>query len=107
MAWLKQHQKKTGGIIKHNTNAVKNMAATRTQALPGDNVDEGTRPEPPAKKTKQPDQPAATVPARGRGGAGVRVGGGPFGSRASRQAAMAVAAAATRVRCGGPGRNRM
>eukprot|EP00873_Tetraselmis_striata_P043235 jgi/Tetstr1/463499/TSEL_000748.t1 len=44
-AW--QH-KRAGGIIKHNTNAVKNMAAT--QAVPGDsNVDEGSSPEPPAK----------------------------------------------------------
>eukprot|EP00873_Tetraselmis_striata_P011525 jgi/Tetstr1/431789/TSEL_021284.t1 len=40
------------GIIKHNPNAVKNLAAT--QAVPGDNVDEGSSPEPPAKKAKQP-----------------------------------------------------
>eukprot|EP00873_Tetraselmis_striata_P000378 jgi/Tetstr1/420642/TSEL_011730.t1 len=45
---LAQQQKRAGGIIKHNyTNAVKNMAAT--QAVPGDNVDEGSSPEPPAK----------------------------------------------------------
>eukprot|EP00873_Tetraselmis_striata_P014504 jgi/Tetstr1/434768/TSEL_023819.t1 len=101
---------KAGGIIKHNTNADKDMAAT--QAFPGD-VDEGSSPEPPVKKAKQPAKPAAGVPARGRGGAGARVGGGPFGSRAAgRQTAMAVAAAATRDqqarRCGGPGsRNRI
>eukprot|EP00873_Tetraselmis_striata_P034737 jgi/Tetstr1/455001/TSEL_041859.t1 len=41
---LAQHQKRAGGIIKHNTNAVKNLAAT--QAVPGDNVDEGSSPEP-------------------------------------------------------------
>eukprot|EP00873_Tetraselmis_striata_P027993 jgi/Tetstr1/448257/TSEL_035544.t2 len=35
---LKQQQKRAGGIIKNNTNAVKNQAAT--QAFPGDNVDE-------------------------------------------------------------------
>eukprot|EP00873_Tetraselmis_striata_P027152 jgi/Tetstr1/447416/TSEL_034850.t1 len=57
LARLKQHQKKAGGIIKHNTNAVKNMAAT--QAFPGDSVDEGSFPEPLAKKTKQPAKPAA------------------------------------------------
>eukprot|EP00873_Tetraselmis_striata_P043634 jgi/Tetstr1/463898/TSEL_008709.t1 len=61
-------EKRAGGIIKHNTNAVKNLAAT--QAVPGDNVDdEGSSPEPPAKKAKQPAKPAAVgVPARGRGG---------------------------------------
>eukprot|EP00873_Tetraselmis_striata_P017718 jgi/Tetstr1/437982/TSEL_026612.t1 len=57
LARLKQHLKKAGGIIKHNTNAVKTMAAT--QAFPGDNVDEGSFPEPLAKKTKQPAKPAA------------------------------------------------
>eukprot|EP00873_Tetraselmis_striata_P003220 jgi/Tetstr1/423484/TSEL_014163.t1 len=49
---LAQQQKRAAGIIKHNTNAVKNLAAT--QAVPGDNVDEGSSPEPPAKKAKQP-----------------------------------------------------
>eukprot|EP00873_Tetraselmis_striata_P035223 jgi/Tetstr1/455487/TSEL_042316.t1 len=39
---LAQQQKRAGGIIKHNTNAVKNLAAT--QAVPGDNVDEGSSP---------------------------------------------------------------
>eukprot|EP00873_Tetraselmis_striata_P022995 jgi/Tetstr1/443259/TSEL_031293.t1 len=58
-------QKRAGGIIKHNTNAVKNMAAS--QAVPGDNVDKGSSPEPPAKKAKQPAKPPAGVPARGRG----------------------------------------
>eukprot|EP00873_Tetraselmis_striata_P040116 jgi/Tetstr1/460380/TSEL_000058.t1 len=33
---LAQQQKRAGGIIKHNTNAVKNLAAT--QAVPGDNI---------------------------------------------------------------------
>eukprot|EP00873_Tetraselmis_striata_P007588 jgi/Tetstr1/427852/TSEL_017930.t1 len=71
---LAQQQKRAGGIIKHNTNAVKNFAAT--QAVPaGDNVDEGSSPEPPAKKAKQPAKPAAGVPARGQGGAWVRAGG--------------------------------
>eukprot|EP00873_Tetraselmis_striata_P025448 jgi/Tetstr1/445712/TSEL_003511.t1 len=74
---LKQHQKKAGGIIKHNTNAAKNLAATK--AFSGDNVDERSGPEPPAKKAKQHVKPAAGVPAgagRGRGGAGGRAGGG-------------------------------
>jgi len=53
---LAQQQKRAGGIIKHNTNAVKNLAAS-TQAVPGDNVDEGSSPEPPAKKAKQPAKP--------------------------------------------------
>eukprot|EP00873_Tetraselmis_striata_P014641 jgi/Tetstr1/434905/TSEL_023902.t1 len=96
-------EKRAGGIIKHNTNAVKNLAAT--QAVPGDNVDEGSSPEPPAKKAKQPAKPAAGGLALGRGGAGARVGGGALGSRA------AVAAATSREqqagRRGGPGQNRM
>eukprot|EP00873_Tetraselmis_striata_P038372 jgi/Tetstr1/458636/TSEL_004340.t1 len=104
---LAQQQKRAGGIIKHNTNAVKNLAAT--QAVPGDNVDEGSSPEPPAKKAKQPAKPAAGGLAQGRGGAGARAGGGALGSRAGRRAA--VAAAATREqqagRRGGPGQNRM
>eukprot|EP00873_Tetraselmis_striata_P043257 jgi/Tetstr1/463521/TSEL_008400.t1 len=54
---LAQQQKRAGGTTKHNTNAVKNLAAT--QAVPGDNVDEGSSPEPPAKKAKQPAKPAA------------------------------------------------
>eukprot|EP00873_Tetraselmis_striata_P018972 jgi/Tetstr1/439236/TSEL_027678.t1 len=70
---LAQPQKRAGGIIKHNTNAVKNLAAT--QAVPGDNVDEGSSPEPPAKKAKQPAKPAAGGLAQGRGGAGARAGG--------------------------------
>eukprot|EP00873_Tetraselmis_striata_P039209 jgi/Tetstr1/459473/TSEL_004840.t1 len=104
---LKQQQKREGGVIKDNTNAVKNLAAT--QAVPGDNVDESSSPEPPAKKAKQPAKPAAGVPARGRGG----VGAGAIGSRADRQATeAAIAAAATREqqahRHGGPGgRNQM
>eukprot|EP00873_Tetraselmis_striata_P028873 jgi/Tetstr1/449137/TSEL_036347.t1 len=69
---LAQQQKRAGGIIKHNTNAVKHLAAT--QDVPGDNVDEGSSPEPPAKKAKQPAKPAAGVPARGRGGAGAMAG---------------------------------
>eukprot|EP00873_Tetraselmis_striata_P024145 jgi/Tetstr1/444409/TSEL_032298.t1 len=69
---LAKQQKRAGGIIKHNTNAVKNLAAT--QAVPGDNDHEGSSPEPPAKKVKQPAKPAAGGPARGRGGAGARVG---------------------------------
>eukprot|EP00873_Tetraselmis_striata_P045886 jgi/Tetstr1/466150/TSEL_010711.t1 len=81
---------RAGGIIKHNTNAVNNLAAT--QAVPGDNVDEGSSPELPAKKAKQPAKPAAGVPARGRGGAGARAVGGAFGSRAGLQAAVAAAA---------------
>eukprot|EP00873_Tetraselmis_striata_P041854 jgi/Tetstr1/462118/TSEL_007186.t1 len=76
---LKQHQKKAGGIIKHNTNAVKSLAAK--QAFAGDNVEEGSSPEPPTKKAKQPAKPAAGVPARGRGGAGAKVGVGRSGLR--------------------------
>eukprot|EP00873_Tetraselmis_striata_P007247 jgi/Tetstr1/427511/TSEL_017637.t1 len=83
---LKQPLKRAGGFIKHNTNAVKNLAAM--QAFPGDNVDEGSSSEPPAKKAKPPAaKPAGGVPARGRGGVGARAGGGVFGSRAGRQAA--------------------
>eukprot|EP00873_Tetraselmis_striata_P026841 jgi/Tetstr1/447105/TSEL_034543.t1 len=104
---LTQQQKSAGGIIKHNTNEVKNLAAR--QAVPGDNVDEGSRPEPLAKKAKQPAKPAAGGPAQGRGGARARAGGGALGSRAGRRAA--VAATATREqqagRRGGPGQNRM
>eukprot|EP00873_Tetraselmis_striata_P021519 jgi/Tetstr1/441783/TSEL_030000.t1 len=104
---LAQQQKRAGGIIKHNTNAVKNLADT--QAVPGDNVDEGSSPEPPAKNAKQPAKPAAGGLAQGRGGAGARAGGGALGSRAGRRAA--VAAAATREqqagRQGGPSQNRM
>eukprot|EP00873_Tetraselmis_striata_P045323 jgi/Tetstr1/465587/TSEL_010234.t1 len=82
--------KRAGGIIKHITNAVKNLAAT--QAVPGDSVDEGSSPEPPAKKTKQPAKPEAGGLARGRGGAGARAGGGALGSWAGRRAAVAAAA---------------
>eukprot|EP00873_Tetraselmis_striata_P039351 jgi/Tetstr1/459615/TSEL_004978.t1 len=82
---MKQHPTKAGGIIKHNSKAVKNMAVT--QAFPGDNVDEGSSPEPPAKKAKQPAKPGAGVPARGRGDGGAKAGGGPFGPQAGRQAA--------------------
>eukprot|EP00873_Tetraselmis_striata_P018960 jgi/Tetstr1/439224/TSEL_027666.t1 len=55
-----QQNNKACGIIKHNSNAVKNLS-TSTQALfPGDNVDEGSSPELPAKKAKQPaNEPAA------------------------------------------------
>eukprot|EP00873_Tetraselmis_striata_P038218 jgi/Tetstr1/458482/TSEL_004336.t1 len=74
---LAQQQKRAGGIIKHNTNAVKNLAATK--AVPGDNVDEGSSPEPPAKKAKHPAKPAAGGLARGHGGAGTRAGGGALG----------------------------
>eukprot|EP00873_Tetraselmis_striata_P002892 jgi/Tetstr1/423156/TSEL_013924.t1 len=76
------HQRGAGGIVKHNTNAVKNLPAT--QAFPGDNVDEGSSPEPPAKtstKAKQAAKLAAGVPARGRGGAGAMPGSRAFGSR--------------------------
>eukprot|EP00873_Tetraselmis_striata_P006947 jgi/Tetstr1/427211/TSEL_017399.t1 len=89
------------------TNAVKNLAAM--EAFPDDNVDNGSSPEPLAK---QPAKPAVGVPARGRGGAEAKAGGGAFGSRAGRRAAVAsVVAAATHEqqtrRRGGPGgRNR-
>eukprot|EP00873_Tetraselmis_striata_P037192 jgi/Tetstr1/457456/TSEL_044040.t1 len=73
VAVRKHRHKKAGGIIKHSTNAVKNLAAT--QAFPGDNVDEGRSLEPPAKKAKQPAKPAARA-VRARGGAGARAGGG-------------------------------
>eukprot|EP00873_Tetraselmis_striata_P002843 jgi/Tetstr1/423107/TSEL_013877.t1 len=65
---LRHHQKKAGGIIKHDTNAVKNLAAT--QAFTGDKVDAGSSnsPEAPAMKAKQLAKPAAEVPARGWGG---------------------------------------
>eukprot|EP00873_Tetraselmis_striata_P008113 jgi/Tetstr1/428377/TSEL_018411.t1 len=106
---LKQQQKKAGGIIKQNTNAVKNLAAT--QVFPGDNVDEGSSPEPSAKKAKQPAKPAAGVLAPGGGGAWARARGETFGSRAGRRTSMAVAAAVTREReahrRGGSGRNRI
>eukprot|EP00873_Tetraselmis_striata_P028741 jgi/Tetstr1/449005/TSEL_036230.t1 len=70
-------------------------ALVATQAVhPGDNVDEGGSPEPPAKKAKQPAKPAAGGPARGRDGAGARAGGGALVSQAGRRAA--VAAASTR-----------
>eukprot|EP00873_Tetraselmis_striata_P044549 jgi/Tetstr1/464813/TSEL_009552.t1 len=59
---------KGGRHLKHNTNAVKNLAAT--PVFHGDNVDEGNSPELPAKKAKQPGKPAAGVPSRGRGCAG-------------------------------------
>eukprot|EP00873_Tetraselmis_striata_P025861 jgi/Tetstr1/446125/TSEL_033725.t1 len=91
---LAQQQNRAGGIIKHNTNAVKKLAAT--QAVPGDNVDEGSSPEPPAKKAKQPAKPAAGVPTRGWGGAGARAGGWAFGSRGGRHAAVAAAASTRR-----------
>eukprot|EP00873_Tetraselmis_striata_P035275 jgi/Tetstr1/455539/TSEL_042361.t1 len=87
---LAHQQKRAGGIIKHNTNAVKNPAAT--QAIPGDNVDEGNSPEPPAKKAKQPAKPAAGVPARGR----VVMGPGRAVGRYSGWGRAAVAAAGTR-----------
>eukprot|EP00873_Tetraselmis_striata_P010882 jgi/Tetstr1/431146/TSEL_020858.t1 len=61
MGVLAQQQKRAGGIIKHNTNPANNLAAT--QAISGDNVDEGSSPEPPAKKAKQP----AAKPAAGGG----------------------------------------
>eukprot|EP00873_Tetraselmis_striata_P043638 jgi/Tetstr1/463902/TSEL_008712.t1 len=89
-----------GGIIKHNTTAVNNLAAT--QAVPGDNVDEGSSLEAPAKKAKQPAKPAAGVPARGRGGAMAKAGRGAFWS--GRRAA--IAAAGTRECRGGPGPER-
>eukprot|EP00873_Tetraselmis_striata_P037805 jgi/Tetstr1/458069/TSEL_044576.t1 len=85
---LRQHLKKAGGIIKHNTNAVKNMAAT--QVFTGDNVDEVSSPEPPAKKPKQPAKPAVEVPARGWGGYRTRAWavmpelGGQVGDKASK-----------------------
>eukprot|EP00873_Tetraselmis_striata_P014498 jgi/Tetstr1/434762/TSEL_023813.t1 len=60
---LKQHQKKAGGIITYNTNAVKNLAATL--AFPNDIADKGSNPEPPAKKAKQSVKPAAVVVATG------------------------------------------
>eukprot|EP00873_Tetraselmis_striata_P040877 jgi/Tetstr1/461141/TSEL_006279.t1 len=100
-------KKRAGGVIKHNTNAVKKLAAT--QAVPSDNVDEGSRPEPPAKKAKQLAKPAAGGLVRGRSGAGARAGGWALGSWGGRQVAVA-AAASTREhrvgRRGGP-RNRM
>eukprot|EP00873_Tetraselmis_striata_P021775 jgi/Tetstr1/442039/TSEL_030220.t1 len=37
-----------GGTIKHNTDAVKNLAAT--QAFPDDNVDDSSSPEPPGQE---------------------------------------------------------
>eukprot|EP00873_Tetraselmis_striata_P029419 jgi/Tetstr1/449683/TSEL_036751.t1 len=104
---LPQLQKRAGGIIKHNTIAVKKLAAT--QANPGDNDDECSSPEPPAKKAKQPAMPAAGGPARGRDGAGARAGGGAFRSRAGRRAAAAVAGTLEQQagRRGGPGQTRM
>eukprot|EP00873_Tetraselmis_striata_P023074 jgi/Tetstr1/443338/TSEL_031353.t1 len=86
---LAQQRKRAGGIIKHNTNAVKNLTAT--QAVPGDNVDEDSSPEPPAKKAKQPAKPAAGVPARGRGGDWGQ--GGRWGVRIAGRAAVAAAGA--------------
>eukprot|EP00873_Tetraselmis_striata_P003909 jgi/Tetstr1/424173/TSEL_014779.t1 len=49
---LAQQQKRAGGIIKHITNAVKNMAPK--QAVPGDNVDEGSSPYPRPRKPSSP-----------------------------------------------------
>eukprot|EP00873_Tetraselmis_striata_P003102 jgi/Tetstr1/423366/TSEL_001371.t1 len=88
---MAQLQKTAGG--HHQTQhqrAVKNLAAT--QAVPGDNVDEGSSPEPPAKKAKQPAKPAAGVPARGRSGDRARAGGAALGSRPARRGRAAVAA---------------
>eukprot|EP00873_Tetraselmis_striata_P009645 jgi/Tetstr1/429909/TSEL_019774.t1 len=80
LGMLKQQQKEAAGSIKHNTNAVKNLAAM--QAVSDDNVDEGSSTEPPAKRAKQPAKPAAEVPARVRlGGGGAKAGGGALGSR--------------------------
>eukprot|EP00873_Tetraselmis_striata_P039971 jgi/Tetstr1/460235/TSEL_005550.t1 len=80
LGMLKQQQKEAAGSIKHNTNAVKNLAAM--QAVSDDNVDEGSSPEPPAQRAKQPAKPAAEVPARVRlGGGGAKAGGGALGSR--------------------------
>eukprot|EP00873_Tetraselmis_striata_P010697 jgi/Tetstr1/430961/TSEL_020716.t1 len=106
-----RQKKRAGGIIKNNNNAVKKAAhaSAATQAVPGDNVDEGSSPEPPSKKAKHPAKPAAGGLAKGRRGAGARAGGGALGSRAGRRAA--VAAAATREqhagRRGGPSQNRI
>eukprot|EP00873_Tetraselmis_striata_P028276 jgi/Tetstr1/448540/TSEL_035800.t1 len=105
---LKQQKKRPGGIIKHNTNAVKNLAATQT--VPGVNVDEGSSPEPPSKKAKQPAKPAAGVPARGRDGDGAKAGGGAFGSRAGSHAAVAAASTTRELharRRGGPDQHRI
>eukprot|EP00873_Tetraselmis_striata_P028210 jgi/Tetstr1/448474/TSEL_035742.t1 len=63
-----------------------------TQAVPRDNVDEGSSPEPRAKKAKQPAKPAAGKSAGGWGGARAR---GRRGVRAGRQAALAAIAAAS------------
>eukprot|EP00873_Tetraselmis_striata_P004674 jgi/Tetstr1/424938/TSEL_015431.t1 len=90
LARLKQHQNKASGIIKHNTNAVKSTwpprkpspATTSTRAI-------ARSPRRPRRQSSQPSKLAAGVLARGRGGARAGEGGGPFGSRASRHAAVA------------------
>eukprot|EP00873_Tetraselmis_striata_P003351 jgi/Tetstr1/423615/TSEL_001387.t1 len=70
MGVLARQQKRSGGIIKHNnTNAVKNLAAT--QAVPGDNVDEGSSPEPP--RPRRPSSPPSRRLER-RPGAGMVMG---------------------------------
>eukprot|EP00873_Tetraselmis_striata_P006942 jgi/Tetstr1/427206/TSEL_017394.t1 len=92
---LRQHQKKPGGIIKHNTNAVKNLAAT--QAFTGDNYLTSTRAaiariprprrpsSPPSQRMEcRPIQGRGDAGARARGGAGARAAGGPLGTRGSR-----------------------
>eukprot|EP00873_Tetraselmis_striata_P017589 jgi/Tetstr1/437853/TSEL_026493.t1 len=68
MGVLRQPHKKSGGIIKHNTNAVKNLAAT--QAFLGDNVDEGSIPGDPGQEVQAARQAGSwsAGPGPGRGG---------------------------------------
>eukprot|EP00873_Tetraselmis_striata_P017027 jgi/Tetstr1/437291/TSEL_002775.t1 len=75
---LKLQQKRASGIIKHNTNAVKNLAAT--QAFPGDNVDEA------AARSPRPRRPSSPPSRRMecRPGAGAVLGSGRAVGRSGR-----------------------
>eukprot|EP00873_Tetraselmis_striata_P012070 jgi/Tetstr1/432334/TSEL_021732.t1 len=102
---LAQQRKRAGGIIKHNTNAVKNLAAT--QAVPGDNVDEDSSPEPRPRRPSSP--PSRRLECRL--GAGVVMGPGRAVGRSGRgpgrRSRCRRPRAASRPPLGGPGRNRM
>eukprot|EP00873_Tetraselmis_striata_P026717 jgi/Tetstr1/446981/TSEL_034439.t1 len=99
-----QQQKRAGGIIKHNTNAVKNLAAKR-------------KPSPATTSTRavaqspRPRRPSSPLSRRldSRSGAGARAGGGAHRSWAGRRVAVAAAATCEQQagRRGGSGQNRM
>eukprot|EP00873_Tetraselmis_striata_P005184 jgi/Tetstr1/425448/TSEL_015895.t1 len=61
---LKQQRKRAGGIMKHNTNAFKNLPATTRASRPATT---STRAVAPAKKAKQPAKPASRSAGPGPG----------------------------------------